>query len=67
MKTQQRNNYIVKPNVTLVNRFNNERINGDLINEEEIEGKPFYVIRVGQRVMKLAKDAYTHKKFSMVR
>ena len=46
MRTQPRN-YIVKPNVTLVNRFNNERIDGDLINEEEIEGKPFYVIRVG--------------------
>jgi hypothetical protein len=64
---QNRNNYVVKPNVSLVNRVNNERVDGDLINEEEIDGRSFYVIRVGQRVMKLAKDAYTHKKFSMTR
>jgi len=67
MRMQNRNNYVVKPNVSLVNRVNNERVDGDLINEEEIDGRSFYVIRVGQRVMKLAKDAYTHKKFSMTR
>jgi hypothetical protein len=53
--------------MTLVNRFNNETVKGDLINEEEIEGKPFYVMRVGQRVMKLAKDAYAQKKMIVTR
>lgn len=59
MKRQQ---FVTKPNFVLFNRLNNEQIIGDLINEDEIEGKQFYVIRVGQRTLKLAKDAYTPKK-----
>jgi hypothetical protein len=59
MKQRQ---FVVKPNFVLFNRLNNEQIVGDLINEDEIEGKHFYVIRVGQRTLKLAKDAYTPKK-----
>lgn len=57
-----RSQYAVRPNVTLFNRLNNEQFTGDLVNEEEIEGKSFFVLRVGPRVMKLAKDAYTLKK-----
>ncbi len=59
--------YVVKSNVTLFNKMNNEEITGDIINEDEIEGKKFYVLRVGFRVMKLAKDAYSPKKASLVR
>jgi hypothetical protein len=59
MKQRQ---FVVKPNFVLFNRLNNEQIVGDLINEDEIEGKHFYVVRVGQRTLKLAKDAYTPKK-----
>lgn len=51
-----------KLNMTLYNRLNSEKVTGDLINEEEIEGKKFYVMRVGQRMLKLSKDAYTSKK-----
>ena len=58
----QRSQFVIKPNYTLVNRFNNEQITGDLINEDEIEGKKFYVLRVNGRVLKLAKDAYSQKK-----
>ena len=54
--------FVVKKNVTLFNRLNNESVTGDLINEDEIEGKKFFVMRVGPRVMKLAKDAYNIKK-----
>ena len=59
MKRQQ---FVTKPNFILFNRLNSEQIVGDLINEDEIEGKQFYVLRVGQRTLKLAKDAYTPKK-----
>jgi hypothetical protein len=54
----------IKENITLQNRFNNELITGDVLSEDEIEGKKFFVVRTGQpsRVLKLAKDAYTLKK-----
>lgn len=51
-------------NVTFVNRFNNEVVIGDIINEDDIEGKKFYVVKTthSARVLKLAKDAFTIKK-----
>lgn len=58
----QQNRYTAKPNVILYNRLNSEQIAGDLVNEDEIEGKQFYVMRVNGRLLKLAKDAYTTKK-----
>lgn len=60
MKTK----FIPKPNVTFVNRFNNEVVIGDIINEDDIEGKKFFVVKTAQsaRVLKLAKDAFTIKK-----
>jgi hypothetical protein len=58
----RQNKFTAKPNFTLYNRINNEQIAGDLINEDEIEGKQFYVMRVGTRLLKLAKDAYSPKK-----
>jgi len=63
MKTQKRQQ-IVKQNITLQNRFNNELIIGDVLSEDEIEGKKFFVVRTGipSRVLKLAKDAYSIKK-----
>lgn len=66
MRTHQRNQFVTKPNVTLQNRLNNELITGDLVNEDEIDGKKFFVLRAGRppRLMKLAKDAYTLKKTS---
>lgn len=61
-----RNKFVPKLNVTFVNRFNNEVVIGDIINEDEIEGKKFFVVKAAQsaRVLKLAKDAYTIKKSS---
>ncbi len=58
--------YITRPNVVLVNRFNNEVVECDIINEDEIEGKKFFVVKSARtaRVLKLAKDAYTIKKSS---
>lgn len=63
----QRQQFVTKPNFSLFNRFNNEQITGDLINEDEIEGKKFYVMRVGPRVLKLAKEAYSTKKVLLTR
>lgn len=62
-----RQQFVTKPNFSLYNCINNERITGDLINEDEIEGKKFYVMRVGPRVLKLAKDAYAPKKANLTR
>lgn len=61
-----KNRFVIKPNTTLVNRYNNEVVIGDIINEDEIEGKKFFVVKSAQsaRVLKLAKDAYTIKKSS---
>lgn len=57
-----RNHYKPKLAVKLKNRLNNQVIVGDIINEEEIDGKQFWVIRTNDRVLKLAKDAYTMSK-----
>lgn len=58
----KRDRFVIKPNVTLFNRLTHEIITGDLINEDEIEGHKFYVLKVGQRVLKLSKEAFTPKK-----
>lgn len=64
---QQRNAFVTKPNYTLYNHLNNESLTGDLINEDEIEGKKFYVMRINGRVLKLAKDSYSPKKLLLNR
>ena len=47
-------------NARLKNRLNNEVIVGDIINEEEIEGSSFFVVRTSKgNVVKLTKDAYS--------
>lgn len=51
--------YKVRPSVKFKNKFNGEIIIGDLINEEEIEGKGFFVIRNNKgSVVKLTREAY---------
>lgn len=67
MPQTAKHQYIVKKNITLSNRLNNETVTGDLVNEDEIDGKKFFVMRVGPRTMKLAKDAYMIKKVSVTR
>ena len=62
-----RSQFVVKQNFILFNRLNNEQITGDLVNEDEIDGKQFYVLKVGPRMLKLAKDAYTPKRNLLTR
>ena len=45
-------------NVSLKNRLSNEIINCDIINEDVIEGKLYFVVRQNGRVLKYAKDSY---------
>ena len=61
MKYNKNNSYRYQPkiNVRLRNRINNEIVVGDLINEEFIDGKAYYVMRVARGVIKLAKEAFT--------
>lgn len=51
--------YSIKKNATLKNRLNNELFYGDVINEESIEGKMFFVIRKEGKVFKLSKDSFS--------
>jgi hypothetical protein len=46
--------------VTLKNRLNNETVSGDLIKEEDIDGKRYFVLfnERERRTFKLAKDAF---------
>lgn len=59
MKYQHKKKYNVKQNVTLKNRLNGETFFGDIINEEDIDGKSFFVIRnLRGSVVKLTREAY---------
>jgi hypothetical protein len=51
--------YKIKPKVTLKSRLNNQIVEGDIIAEEEIDGEAFWIMRTHNRVLKLAKSAYT--------
>lgn len=59
--------FVEKKNVILFNRMNREQVVGDLINEDEIDGKGFFVMRVNGRVMKYSKEAFTTKKSMVIR
>ena len=59
MKFNKRPKYNVRPGVRFKNKLNGELVMGDLINEEEIEGRLFYVIRNSRgNVIKLTREAY---------
>lgn len=55
----QNKKYNVRKDVKLKNRYNGDIISGDIINEEDIDGKSFFVLR-NQRgsVIKLTREAY---------
>ena len=51
--------YKAKPNVKLKNVMTNEVVTVDILDEEDIEGKKFWIVRSKQRLLKLSKDAYS--------
>lgn len=51
-------------NVTLKNILNSEHFVCDIINEDIIDGKQYYVVAKNERVIKLAKDSYVITKKS---
>lgn len=55
----RKSRYEIKKDVYFKNRINDSSYVGDLINEEEIEGKRYYVVKKSGRVVKLAKEFYT--------
>ena len=63
MKT--RNLYIIRPNTNFKNNITKEVLVGDIINEEEIEGKRFYIVKIGPRVLKFSKEGYSIMKGSL--
>ena len=62
MRTLRKPQYKIRENVVLKNIFNTGDIAGDIIDEQEIEGRSFYVVRSNNRVYKVAKEAYTVRK-----
>jgi len=58
MKNKNQPQYTIKRNVSLRNRINNDLYYGDVINEESIDGKIFFVVRKEGKVFKLNKDSY---------
>jgi len=54
--------YKIKENVTLKNIFSTSVHTGDIIDEQDIEGKTFYVMRSNNKVFKLAKEAHIIRK-----
>jgi hypothetical protein len=55
------NRYNTKSNVLLKNRFNNETVRGDVVEEKEIDGKGFWVLYNPERGTKilLSKESFT--------
>lgn len=51
--------YKPKLKVKLKNTLTNEEIVVDIHNEEEIDGKKFWIVQRNNRVLKLSKDAFT--------
>ena len=63
MKNRQRVKFNVRPNIKFKNKLSSEILIGDLINEEEIEGKGYFVVRNNKgNVIKLTKEAYSIQK-----
>lgn len=54
-----KNKFKVISNVSLKNKFNNDIVKCDIINEDVIEGKLYFVVRQNNRVVKYAKDSYS--------
>lgn len=48
-----------KLNVLLKNALTNEVVKVDILRDDEIEGKKFWIVRMNQRVLLMAKDAYS--------
>lgn len=57
----QNQTYQPKHNVTIVNKLSGVTVRGDIINEDQIEGKSFYVMKVPPRTVPLRyyKDAWS--------
>jgi hypothetical protein len=45
----KRQAYKIKYDAVLKNRFNNETVYGNIINEREIDGKPYWVLNIPSR------------------
>lgn len=58
-QSNKRPSFNVRKNVTFKNKFNSDTYTGDLINEDSIDGKLFYVVRKDSKVFKLSKESYS--------
>ena len=56
---QNRPLYKVKPNISFKNNITKEITVGDIVNEEEIEGRRFYIVKIGTRFLKFSKEGYS--------
>jgi len=49
----------IKHDVNFRNNFTKEIITADIVKEEEIGGKTFYVVKIGSRILKFSKEGYS--------
>lgn len=61
MRTLTKQAFNTKQNVTLFNKITNDTYVGDIVNEDEIEGRQYWVFYPSNRKTRLllAKDSYT--------
>ena len=62
MRTLTKQTFNAKQNVTLFNKITNDTYVGDIVNEDEIEGRQYWVFYPTNRKttrLLLAKDSYT--------
>lgn len=48
--------------VKLINRVTGEEYLGDILGDDSIDGKPFWIVQVNGRAFKLAKEGYNLKR-----
>lgn len=48
--------------VKLTNRVTGEEMLGDILGDDHIDGKPFWIVQVNGRLFKLAKEGYNLKR-----
>lgn len=66
MNNNRQPTFSVRKDITLFNKINNEAFTGDIVNETDIEGRPYWIFCPANRPtsrLLMAKDAYTISKF----
>lgn len=53
---------VVMNDVTLINNLTGESVVGDILGQDNIDGKIFWIVKAGQRAFKLSKEGHDIKR-----